>query len=130
MFYYRKSIRWQKLTGLAVAVAVGAALTACSSAPPAETSVPKVREEIPAPTKSSKGGPYTAETETPVGACRRYADQAAGRELEREYDVMAGHFRGGDSQVFRDLSRMDAQRRYRELYEACLRNKRAKPDQR
>ena len=98
------------------AIVTGAFLAACSSPPPAKAPVQR---------KSTNDRPYTAATDPPVGSCSEYADQAASRELQREIDVMSGHFRGGDSRVFQDFARMDAQRQYQRLYESCLRNKRS-----
>jgi len=98
-------------------VVTGALLAACASAPP---------EKAPVQRKSTNDRPYTAATEAPTGSCSEYADQAASRELQREIDVMSGHFRGGDSRVFQDFARMDAQRQYQRLYESCLRNKRTR----
>jgi hypothetical protein len=61
-----------------------------------------------------------------VSACREYADNMAGRQLQQDYDSINGNFQGGSSQVFRDFAHMDAQRYYRQLYESCLSEHRAR----
>lgn len=78
--------------------------------------------------KSSKSAPAPAREKASsdigpppnVSACRAYADQMAGRQLEQDYDSIQGNFQGGSSPVFRDFARMDAERYYRQLYESCL----------
>lgn len=60
-----------------------------------------------------------------VSYCRAYADQMAGRELQREYNSMEGRFRGSESRVFQDFARMDAQKNYRRIYQNCVRNRTA-----
>ena len=64
-----------------------------------------------------------------VTSCREYADQTAGRTLQRDIDSISGNFQGGDSRVFEDFARMDAQKYYQQLYESCLSNQRAVREQ-
>ena len=44
--------------------------------------------------------------------------------MQRDFDAMSGNFRGGDSQVFKDFARADAQKYRQQLYEACLNSQR------
>ncbi len=46
--------------------------------------------------------------------------------MQREFDVMSGNFRGGDSRVFKDFARADAEKYQRQLYESCLNNQRSR----
>ena len=77
----------------------------------------------PAPAASQAGPPPN------VSSCREYADHTAARQMQREFDVMSGNFRGGESRVFKDFARADAQRYRQQLYEACLNRQRAAPAQ-
>lgn len=45
--------------------------------------------------------------------------------MQREFDVMSGNFRGGDSRVFQDFARADAQKYRQQLYESCLNRQRS-----
>ena len=96
---------------LALVAIVVLGVAACSS-------FQKSKKPAPAPARekaSSDIGPPPN-----VSACRAYADQMAGRQLEQDYDSIQGNFQGGSSPVFRDFARMDAERYYRQLYESCL----------
>jgi len=108
---------------LSACLALVLALTACASPKPA----PK-----PAAATQPAGEPAAIEpsvSEAHVSYCRAYADQMAGRELQREYDSMEGRFRGGQSQVFQDFARMNAQKNYRRIYENCIRDRTATKSQ-
>ena len=96
---------------------LAASLAACASLRPAA----EPGESEPIPGTPRAGDP--TDSETHVTYCQRYADQMAGRELQREYDSMEGRFRGGESQVFRDFAAMDAQKNYRRIYENCIRDR-------
>ena len=94
---------------LAVIVLTVAAIAACAA--------PK-RAKRPAPADRPAVGDLGPPPQ--VSACRAYADNMAGRQMEQEFDSIQGNFQGGSSQVFRDFARMDAQRYYQQLYESCL----------
>ena len=117
MIYSQKIISYRRARFVVLTLVASAFIACCAKAPP---------EKVPVQRKSTNDRPYTAATDAPIGSCSEYADQAASRELQREIDVMSGHFRGGDSRVFQDFARMDAQRQYQRLYESCLRNKRSR----
>jgi hypothetical protein len=55
-----------------------------------------------------------------VTACESYADTVAGRQLQRDEELMARSFRGTSSRAFDDIARMDAEEYKRRLYESCL----------
>lgn len=107
----------RKIRIVLLTILTGVMLAACTSPPPAKS---------PTQRKTTNDRPYTSATNGSSGSCSEYAEQAASRELQREFDVMSGNFRGGDSRVFQDFARMDAQRQYQRLYESCLRNKRSR----
>ena len=117
MIYPQTNILCRRARFVFLTLLAGAFVACCANAPP---------EKAPVQKKSTNDRPYTAATDAPIGSCSEFADQAASRELQREIDVMSGHFRGGDSRVFQDFARMDAQRQYQRLYESCLRNKRSR----
>lgn len=100
-------------TVCAVALGLSVAITGCSW-PKRAKHTPR-----PAPAASQAGPPPN------VTSCREYADQTAARQMQREFDVMSGNFRGGDSRVFKDFARADAQKYQRQLYESCLNNQRS-----
>lgn len=91
-------------------------LAACASPKPAA----KPAAATPLPSEPVERDPSV--TEPHVSYCRNYADQMAGRELQRDYDSMEGRFRGGESQVFRDFAKMSAEKSYRRIYENCIRS--------
>jgi len=105
-----------RLSGrLAVVALLTLAIAACAA--------PQKRAKRPAPVDrpvASDAGPPPQ-----VSACREYADNMAGRQLQQDYDSIQGNFQGGSSQVFRDFAHMDAQHYYRQLYESCLSQHRA-----
>ena len=106
-----KSIR---VTGRLIVIALATlAIVACAAPKRAKYSPPVNR-----PAASESGPPQ-------VSACREYADDMAGRQLQQDYDSINGNFQGGSSQVFRDFAHMDAQKYYRQLYESCLSRQRA-----
>ena len=76
------------------------------------------RSKIPAPAKE----PTLADTVPPphISSCREYADNMAGRQLDRDQDSISSNFQGGDGGVLQEFARMDAQRYYRQLYKSCL----------
>lgn len=117
MIYSQTTILYRRAKFVFLTLLASAFIASCANAPP---------EKAPVQKKITNDRPYTAATDEPIGSCSEYADQAAGREMQREIDVMSGHFRGGDSRVFQDFARMDAQRQYQRLYESCLRNKRSR----
>ena len=83
----------------------------------------------PAASNAATAAPPAGEpavSDTHISYCRTYADQMAGRELQREYDSMEGRFRGSESRVFRDFAKMDAQKNYRRIYENCIRSRAAR----
>ncbi len=97
----------------AVALGLSIAVTGCSW--------PKRDKHSPrsAPAASQAGPPPN------VTSCREYADHTAARQMQREFDVMSGNFRGGDSRVFQDFARADAQKYRQQLYESCLNRQRS-----
>lgn len=99
---------------LVVAATVAVAVVACAAPKRATRSAPPER---PA---SADAGPPPHVTD-----CRQFADNLAGRQMERDFDAISGNFRGGSSQVFQDFARMDARRYYQQLYESCLSEQRA-----
>jgi hypothetical protein len=98
----------------AVALGLSIAVTGCSW-PKRAKHTPR-----PAPAAGQAGPPPN------VSSCREYADQTAARQMQREFDVMSGNFRGGDSRVFKDFARHDAQKYRQQLYESCLNNQRSR----
>ena len=76
------------------------------------------RSKIPAPAKE----PTLADTVPPphISSCREYADNMAGRQMERDQDSISSNFQGGDGGVLQEFARMDAQKYYQQLYESCL----------
>ncbi len=108
---------------LSAGLALVLALSACGSPKPA----PKPAAATPPASEPTAGEPSVSEAH--VSYCRAYADQMAGRELQREYDSMEGRFRGGQSQVFQDFARMSAQKNYRRIYENCIRDRTAAQNQ-
>jgi hypothetical protein len=111
-----RSVRKDRLNIAVWAMALGLsiAVTGCSW-PKRAKHTPR-----PAPAASQAGPPPN------VSSCREYADQTAARQMQREFDVMSGNFRGGDSRVFKDFARADAQKYQRQLYESCLNNQRSR----
>lgn len=91
-------------------------LAACASPRPA------AKPAVVTPPASEPVERDPSVTDVHVSYCRDYADQMAGRELQREYDSMEGRFRGGESQVFRDFAKMNAEKNYRRIYENCIRS--------
>lgn len=109
---------------LMVSLALGLSLGACAKPKPAaKPSMGSPAAGIPRTDEPVSGDPSVADTH--ISYCRSYADQMAGRELQREYDSMKGRFRGSESQVFRDFAKMDAQKNYRRIYENCIRDRTA-----
>ena len=102
---------------LIASLALGLSLGACAKSKP----VAKPAAAIPAADEPVADDPSVSDTH--ISYCRSYADQMAGRELQREYDSMKGRFRGSESQVFRDFAKMDAQKNYRRIYENCIRDR-------
>jgi hypothetical protein len=103
-----------RVTGrLIVVVLTALAIVACASPKRAKYSPPASRSA------ANDSGPPPQ-----VSACREYADNMAGRQLQQDYDSINGSFQGG-GQVFRDFAHMDAKRYYRQLYESCLSQHRA-----
>ena len=96
------------LTALCLAVAV----SACAG--------PKRAKKQPPASVGASGPPPH------VTSCRDYADQLAGRQLQRDFDAISGNFRGGDSRLYQDFARLDAEKYSRQLYESCLSKQRAK----
>jgi hypothetical protein len=104
-----------------VIVAAAVAIAACSA--------PTKRAKRPAPPERPAAAAAEAGPPPNVSDCREYADSMAGRQMERDFDSISGNFQGGNSQVFQDFARLDAQRYYRQLYESCLSQQRAsEPD--
>jgi len=99
---------------LFVIVLAAFAIAACAAPKRAKRHVPTDR-----PTAGDSSSPPQ------ISACRDYADNMAGRQMERDFDSIQGNFQGGSSQVFKDFARMDAQRYYRQLYESCISRYRA-----
>lgn len=102
------------ITVWAMALGLSIAVTGCSW-PKRAKHTPR-----PAPAASQAGPPPN------VSSCRDYADHTAERQMQREFDVMSGNFRGGDSRVFKDFARQDAQKYRQQLYESCLNNQRSR----
>lgn len=100
---------------LAVVVLIILAVAACAA--------PQKRVKRPAPVDRPTAGDSGPPPQ--VSACREYADNMAGRQLQQDYDSIQGNFQGGSSQVFRDFAHMDAQRYYQQLYESCLSQQRS-----
>jgi hypothetical protein len=98
-------------------------MTACGGpSRKAERPAPKTPAARVEPAPSATGLSPMDPTDANVSYCKRFADQTAAREMQREMDVMEGQFRGGDSRVFQDFARMDAERYSRKLYESCMRS--------
>lgn len=121
------------------AICLAVAIAGCAGpkrakgpAPAAAPSAGAVPWEGGAPAADSATGeaPAAGQAGPPphIVFCREYADQTAGRELQREFDSMSGNFRGGDSPLFQEFARMDAVKYRRQLYESCLSNQRARED--
>ena len=108
------------MASLVLAVSLGACAKSKPAAKPA-AAVPAA--SAPATDEPVAGDPSNSDTH--ISYCRSYADQTAGRELQREYDSMEGRFRGSESQVFQDFAKMDAQKNYRRIYENCIRDRTA-----
>lgn len=110
-----------RTSGRLIVVALAAIAVAACAAPK------RTKRPIPA------DRPATAadDTDPPpqVSACRSYADNVAGRQMQRDFDSIQGNFQGGSSPVFEDFARMDAQRYYRQLYESCLSQQRSRDAQ-
>jgi len=105
-----------RLSGRVVLVVlISLAITACA----AQQKRAKRPAPVDRPTAGDSGPPPQ------VSACREYADNMAGRQLQQDYDSIQGNFQGGSSQVFRDFAHMDAQRYYQQLYESCLSQQRS-----
>lgn len=111
-----------RMSGRLIVVALATAAIAACAAPK------QVKQPVPA---SNRPAVDVVETETPpqISACRSYADNMAGRQMQRDFDSIQGNFQGGSSQVFQDFARMDAQRYYRQLYESCLSQQRSRDTQ-
>lgn len=110
-----------RTTGRFVVVALAAvAIAACAAPKRAKRPIPVDRPAVGA----AESGPPPQ-----VSACRSYADNMAGRQMQRDFDSIQGNFQGGSSQVFEDFARMDAQRYYRQLYESCLSQQRSRSSQ-
>lgn len=105
---------------LTVVALTAISIAACAAPKRAKRPVPIDR---PAAAAEESGPPPQ------VSACRSYADNMAGRQMERDFDSIQGNFQGGSSQVFEDFARMDAQRYYRQLYESCLSQQRSRDSQ-
>lgn len=102
---------------LIVVALVAVAIAACAAPKRAKRPIPADR---PATAVDDSDPPPQ------VSACRSYADNMAGRQMQRDFDSIQGNFQGGSSQVFEDFARMDAQRYYRQLYESCLSQQRSR----
>lgn len=102
---------------LILCLAFAVSLAACAKPKPA------ARPAAAEPPSGEQAPGEPAVSEAHISYCRAYADRMAGRELQREYDSMEGRFRGGESQVFRDFARMNAEKNYRRIYENCIRDR-------
>lgn len=45
--------------------------------------------------------------------------------MQRDFDAISGNFRGGNSRLYQDFARLDAEKYSRRLYESCLSKQRA-----